>query len=114
MFIPVAPNQSSSPFAMELGQKLTMVVREYQQSHPGLRGSEVREALRIAETNSGAAGARGYLGLVVTMLAVLVLVLDIFPRAGRFPRPGSPSAFAPFVLVIALVLLLVYLRRSRR
>jgi hypothetical protein len=63
-----------SPHAQELAHKIESVIREYQQTHPRLRDSEVYQAIKLAETRTGSGGLRSraviaaLLGLTVAML----------------------------------------------
>lgn len=47
-------HSTGSPAALELAQKISNAISEYQQTHPGVSSSDVREAIRIAQTSAGA------------------------------------------------------------
>jgi hypothetical protein len=57
-----------------LAHKIEGVIREYQQTHPRLSDSEVSQAIKLAETRTGARGQRMRL-TVALMLGLTVFLL---------------------------------------
>jgi len=115
VFVPTVPNQSASPFAMELGQKITTVIQEYRQSHPGLSGREVRDALRIAEMAGGGYSAARSVILAAVVAATLMGLLFAFSTGkGRGVPPGGAHGMVPFLAILLIVLTFTILRGARR
>ena len=48
MIVPYVPEETPSPRAQELGQKLALVVAEFRQRNPDVSDEEVRIATQIA------------------------------------------------------------------
>ena len=71
------PHVSSE--TQELAHKIEHVIREYQQSHPGVSDTDVSQAVQMAVSRTGASAKRSQmtLALVVgmTVLAVLGSIL---------------------------------------
>jgi len=73
-YVPTPTSVPASPQAQELAHKLEHVIREYRQSHPGLSSSEVQQAIKMAETRTGAGGLRTQ-ATVMAMVGLTVLLL---------------------------------------
>ena len=71
MYVPVST--TASPTAIELGQKITDLIGEYRMQRPGVSGEDVRQALRIA----GSQTAPG-----INVMRVMILVALGFLLAG--------------------------------
>ncbi|UCF19170.1 MAG: hypothetical protein JSU87_14780 [Gemmatimonadota bacterium] len=71
----------ASPQAQELAHKIESVIREYEQSHPRMSRSEVEQAIRLAQSRTGAgtslqrATLLMLLGLGVAMLLGALLFM---------------------------------------
>jgi hypothetical protein len=104
IIVPPASSQAS-PAAQELGQKITTVIREYQQSHPGLPHADVHQALRLAQMNSGVgAGSRSKLAVLVGLL--LLGAFLAFSLHSRQDGGSTSSPFMPFLVLVLIVVLL--------
>ena len=66
----VIPAIPPSPRAKELGRRLADTVRDFRQAHPEVSGLEIRQAMRLAETEVGA-GVDVKLTMVLGFLAAL-------------------------------------------
>lgn len=64
-----------SPHAQELAHKIEGVIREYQQTHPRLSDSEVSQAIKLAETRTGAGGQRMRLAMALMLGLTVLMVL---------------------------------------
>ncbi len=60
--------------AQELAHKIEHVIREYQQSHPGLSATEVGQAIQMAGARTGVGPRRARL-MVAAMLGLTVALL---------------------------------------
>jgi hypothetical protein len=95
MIVPTyVPEQMPSPRAQELGQRLALVISEFQQNNPDLTAEEIRAATQIATghvtARRGAAPA-----LLAAVLAGVVALGAIL-----YVAPGSPAAgHAPWIVI---------------
>jgi hypothetical protein len=106
-------HSTGSPAALELAQKISNAISEYQQTHPGVSSSDVREAIRIAQTSAGAGTNRRIAVVVAAALAMVIAfsTMSTFGRAGH----GHLSFFMmPWVLVVILTGLVVVALKARR
>ena len=104
IIIPPTPSHAS-PAAQELGQKIATVIREYQQSHPGLPSADIHQALRIARMNSGAGPNPRFL---IALLAGLLL-LGGFLTFYLSSKPDGDSTGLPIMPVLVAVFAIVML-----
>jgi hypothetical protein len=110
VFVPVHPNLPTSPFALELGQKLSGVVEEYRRTHPGMSRRDVRDAFRVAQTASGDGGWRRVLTTLVTVAIASGLFAEIL--GARWWRRGFHST--PWLAIVAAIIAAVILIRLAR
>jgi hypothetical protein len=106
-------HSTGSPAALELAQKISNAISEYQQTHPGVSSSDIREAIRIAQTSAGAGTNRRIAVLVATVLAMVIAfsLTSTFGRAGH----GHMSFFMmPWALVVIIAGLAVVVLKARR
>jgi len=110
MIIPAhVPSQVPSPRAQELGQRLALVIAEYQQNHPEVSGEEIRVATQIAAGRVSAPRRPAAGPLAAAVAAVVALGGFLF-----FQRGSPAGAQVPWIGVavgaIAVVVLLAVLR----
>jgi hypothetical protein len=95
MIIPThVPERTPSLRAQELGQRLALVIAEYQQNHPEVSGEEIRVATEIAagQVSAPRRPAAGALAAAVAAAAALGAFL--------FFQRGSPAgAHVPWIAV---------------
>ncbi len=94
MIVPYVPEQTPSPRAQELGEKLALVIAEYQQRNPDVSDEEVRVATQIAAGHVTArrSAAPALLAAAVAAVAALGGMLYL--------QRGSPGAgHAPWVAI---------------
>lgn len=104
MIIVPPTSSQASPAAQELGQKITTVIREYQQSHPGLPSADVRQALRIARLNSGTDANLRFIVVITIGLLVLGGFLALFLSSRS---DGDGSSFPIMHVLVAVVVLVM-------
>ena len=102
MFVPVTPPQPS-PEAQELGSKMTELVRIFREGYPNLSFTEVRQAMRVAESELGSEfrGARARITVVIA-LAVAALMVGVFTFL-LFSRPDGLPSYSLMVVIIGLL-----------
>ncbi len=114
VFVPPPPPPSRR--AVELGERLTELLREALKQDPNLNARDVRQALHIAAANlrrdeGGLGAAIGVsLGAGVLLLAGLLFFLQ--RGGGRFDV-GSPVLLAGVVLLVSVFVLIVLVTRRR-
>jgi hypothetical protein len=113
MFVPTGSYHHASPAAMELGQKLTDAIRQYQQSHPGVSATEIRGAIRMAEANTCSFPIQRAVMKALTLGAVMlgfVLFARQMDRGGRW----DTFTFLPLIGVALIAGLFVAVKFARR
>jgi hypothetical protein len=111
MIIPThVSEQTPSPRAQELGQRLALVVAEYQQNHPEVSAEEIRVATQIAAGDLAPRGGRAAGALAAGVALVVGLGVLLF-----FERGASAGTHVPWIAIglgaIALLGVLAALRR---
>lgn len=110
VFIPQVPQQTASPEAQDLANRISVLVQDYQRHHPHLTERDVRDALRaVAEPERG--GRRPAVLAVVAGLMAALLVLGLFvqQRGGG----AEPQWSVPVVAVAVVIGLVAALVRRR-
>jgi hypothetical protein len=101
MIVPYVPEQTPSPRAQELGEKLALVMAEYQQRNPDVSAEEIRVATQIATghitARRGAAPA-----LVAAGVALVAGMGGVLYAA----RGASGPVHVPWVAVAAAAIAL--------
>ncbi len=105
------PEQLPSPRAQELGQKLTLVIAEYQQQHPDVSQEEIRVAASLA---SGQVTARR--GAAPALLAAVVAAAAGLGALLYLERGVPGEVHVPWVVVGVGVIVLagVFVALGRR
>ena len=115
-FVPIVPATlpQASPNAQELGRRIVVMIREYQQNHPDTSRTDVRQALKIAELSTGEmARNRAVVIAIVVVLLLLALLVGFMRSAGSF-APGSRWPMIAAAVLIFVALGVVLLIRSSR
>ena len=77
MYVPAQSQvHNASPRARDLGHRLVQQIQEYQQQNPGTSPSDIHQALKIAQLNTGAQRPALYIAMLVG--AALALALGVF------------------------------------
>jgi len=97
MFVPPVQDRASA-LAIELGNRIAGLIQEFKQSHPGTSDTDVRNAIRIAEMQSGSS-ARTQLVVALTVGLLLLGGLAAF-FFSRSPGSEAPSN-SMIILIIA-------------
>ena len=104
------PEQTPSPRAQELGQKLALVIAEYQQRNPDVSAEEIQVATQIT---AGHVTARR--GAAPALLAAAVAAVAALGGILYMARGTTGAAHVPWVVIgtgaIILVGALAVLRR---
>ncbi len=88
MIVPThVPERTPSPRAQELGQRLALVIAEFQQSHPDVSGEEIRVATQIATGNVALRSGRATGALTAAVAAMVGLGVFLF--LGRGSAAGT-------------------------
>lgn len=83
MYIPVVPPQPPTQEARDLGGRLAETIHEFQQSHRHLTTADVRQALKLAQEQTGASAARVATKAVIAgLLAFFGLGVFAYRRMG--------------------------------
>ena len=102
MMVPYVPEETPSPRAQELGQKLALVISEFQQRNPDISDEEIHVATQIAAghviTRRG--GSRALLAAAVAAAAALGGLL-------YSQRGFSAVGHVPWVVIGAGAIILV-------
>jgi len=100
MFVPFVPPPQSraSTLAIELGNKIAGLIQEFKASHPGTSDTDIVNALRIAEKQTGAGATRQVVVAVAVGLLLLGVLLAYF-FAAKTGAGGPPRGM--IVLIIA-------------
>ncbi|MGA2381855.1 MAG: hypothetical protein ABSG61_00315 [Gemmatimonadales bacterium] len=110
MITPYVPEQTPSPRAQELGQRLALVIAEYQQRNPEVSAEEIRVATEIA---AGHVTARR--GAAPALLAAAVAAVAALGGFLYLGQGSSGAVHLPWVAIaagaIALAGVLAALRR---
>jgi len=109
---PPPVTSSGSPAALELAQKISATIREYQQTHPGVSAGDIGDALRIAAQGRGAARRGPVAAAVVASLVVGVMIALGVMRAAS--RDSAAGALLPFFAVAVLLLAVLAAVAARR
>jgi hypothetical protein len=102
MIVPYVPEQTPSPRAQELGQKLALVIAEYQQRNPQVSDEEIRVATQIA---AGHVTARR--GAAAVFLSTAVAALAAAGGILYLERGGPGVAHVPWVVIGTGAIILV-------
>jgi len=112
VFIPQVPQQTASPEAQELANRIAALVQDYRRDHPDLSEREVHDAMRAAAGESGRKTDRRAVAVIAGLVAAFV-GLGVFLRQGA--AAGGPDGSFPVVagaIAIAVLVALVARRRS--
>jgi lipopolysaccharide export LptBFGC system permease protein LptF len=113
MIIVPPVHSSGSPAALELAQKLSNAISEYQQTHPGVSASDIREAIRIAQTSAGAGTNRRIAVVLATGLAML-LAFSLVPMFGRVGHGHGSAFMMPWAMIVIMLGVFVIAMKARR
>ncbi|MBI4881748.1 MAG: hypothetical protein HY812_19120 [Planctomycetes bacterium] len=112
VFMPPPPPPSRR--AVELGERLTELLRESLKRDPNLNARDVRQALHIAAANlrrdEGGLGATVIAALGAGVLVLAGLLFFVQRGGGRFD-PGQPLLLGGVVLLVSLFVVVVILMR---
>ena len=117
-FVPVPPTERQvSVRARDLSQRLTQVIREFEQQHPGTTSEDVRQAVRLAAEGSGVdhtrtAPQRAAIALLAGILCAGLGAFAFLQRSGGGEGPTVTWAIAG-VGILVVMLGLVFAIRTR-
>ena len=103
-YVPIiVPTHSPSPETRELADRLLAVIRDYEQQHPTVTGTEIREATRMAAQRAGgtrlAIGSLAAAAIGAGLLALFGALLLL--RAGASGGVGLGEI--PVLLIVAVL-----------
>jgi hypothetical protein len=101
MIVPYVPEETPSPRAQELGQRLALVISEYQQRNPDVSAEEIRVATQIA---AGHITARR--GAAPALLAAAVAAVAGLGGILYMARGTSGAVHIPWIAVAAAAIAL--------
>ncbi len=112
VFVPVRGTYSSAA-AMDLGQRLTDTIRQYQEGHPGLSRTDIQGAIRIAESNTCASPLKLFISLA---LVIGAFVFGVAMFAAQMDKGGGRDAisFLPMILAAMVGVAFLVIRFARR
>ncbi|NNG17864.1 MAG: hypothetical protein HKM89_15420 [Gemmatimonadales bacterium] len=126
VFVPVPPPEREVTVrARDLSQRLTQVIREFQQNHPGTTSEDVRQAVQLASEGSGVSrgGTRQQRAAIAVVLGILFAGLGAFfflQRAGGGGGGGGEGPTVSWFWMVAgigiltvLLALVAVLRHNR-
>lgn len=110
-YVPIVtptPSQPPSPRTRELAGLLSKVLEEYTKAHPSVTKSEVRAAIRLAQSSAGPDNTKIAVGLSLALgLGVLTMTLGLFyfGNSGGFEiGPILPMIIAVLIGLVAVAL----------
>ncbi len=104
-------HSSGSPAALELAQKISNAISEYQQTHPGVSTGDIREAMRIVQTNTGT-GTNRRIGVMVAAVVSILIAVGLMPT---FSHAGHVHDFMmPWVLIVIVGGVFAIAMKARR
>ncbi len=104
---------ATSATALELGKRLTELIREYRGTHGGVTDTDVRHALRLAEIDSGTSLRRGTVSVLMVGVVLAAVFAYLFIEATTGPGRIDFAAMATFGGALLVGLVLVYLIARR-
>ena len=100
-FVPyVAPSSPPSPRAQELGRQLSEAIEKYCQENPDISGTEIRQAMALAQRGVGAGKQSVAIALVVGFLTLGVAGFYIINRQ---PDMADPPMLLMIVVIVAVI-----------
>ena len=113
-FVPISPTVVAQPSAktQELTEKLVATVREFEQTHPGTRPEEIRQALQLAAGRFAGVPAAAFIAVALGALVFAGFLALYFANRGgvAFSGPAVPMIVIA-VLVLGLLGVLVSKKR---
>ncbi len=110
-YVPIIP-ASPSPQARELSARISAAIDEFRRHSPGTTSADIRQALRLAGTASGADDVQRKL-LVIMGLGLLMLGIFVVLRAGDAKGDSERWMTLGTVGVVAIIGCLAVLVKRR-
>ena len=88
-YVPVTPPPAPSPRAQELSRLLTETIDGFRRDHPGMTGTEIRQALSLATSPDSTKRRAMVIALALGLLLFGLLIFFYQSRGGSF-EGGQP------------------------
>ena len=111
VFIPQVPQQTASPEAQELANRIAALVQDYRRDHPQLSEREVHDAMQAASGGATRRPDRRAVAVIAGLVAAFV-GLGVFLREGGAARGLDDSFLVPVAIGVAVLVALVLRRRT--
>ena len=111
VFIPQVPQQTASPEAQELANRIAALVQDYRRDHPQLSEREVHDAMQAASGGGTRRPDRRAVAVIAGLVAAFV-GLGVFLREGGAARGLDGSFLVPVAIGVAVLVALVLRRRT--
>jgi len=122
--VPVPPTEREVTVrARDLSQRLTQVIREFEQNHPGTTTEDVRQAVRMAAEGSGVSRGggsqqRAAIAVVLGILFAGIGVYAFFRQSGGLGEGGGGGGGRLWMIggigILTVLLALVAVLRQNR
>ena len=109
VFVPQVPQQTASPEAQELANRISALVQDYRRDHPQLSEREVQDAMQTAAGRTRRTDRRAV--AVVAALVAAFVGLYVFLRQGG--AGGSDGSFPVVAVAIAVAVRAAVVARRR-
>ena len=113
VFVPPQPTRR----ARRLAEELQQTIAAFRRKEPGLRDSELRQALQLAARRSAQGQGRTAVAATAVAVALLLLGALVFLRQSGAPEPGNDASSlwqTPAVVVGIILVALAILLKMRR
>ena len=111
VFIPQVPQQTASPEAQELANRIAALVQDYRRDHPDVSERDVHDAMRAAAGESGRRTDRRAVAVIAGLVAAFV-GLGVFLRQGG-AADGSEGSFPVVAVAITIAVIAALVARRR-
>lgn len=107
-FVPFVQPPPPSPRAYELGRRLKETIDRFRQENPSATGTDIRQAMQLAQKGTGAENQKIVLAIAVALLLLGLLAAFYFQRqpdeANSIPMTAVVVAAAAVILVLKVFL----------
>lgn len=112
VFIPQVPQQTASPEAQDLANRIAALVQDYRRDHPDLSARDVHDALQAAAGERGRRTDRRAVAVIAGLVAAFVGLGVLLRAGGSAVGPDGTFPIVGVAIAVAVLVALVVRRRS--